>query len=425
MLKKSLAVVALMTTSCLSVAKDKPDYQSWVGGFAEYYNADSDKPLNPGKLQDGPGLGLEFGYRFSPEWAARLEWSRLDIDTKDALSSSETGNRIGVDAMYFVKDDLFYLFGGVKNNSLGKSARMGNLGLGKHWEVSDNFRVITEAAVYHDFGQSYRDYGLKVGLAYVFGGSSTPSAPKDSDQDGVFDSIDQCPNTPSGTRVDAKGCDIDSDKDGVVNTLDMCPNTPIGTKVDATGCNADKDGDGVLNAQDKCPNTPAGTKVGAKGCSLQLDSDQDGVLDDVDQCADTPLSDKVDAVGCSIFEEKQVTVNLKVLFANNSAEINNPSDSQFQDFADFMARFPNTDATIEGHTSEVGAASYNLSLSEKRANAVLQLLVETYGVDATRVKAIGYGETRLLDASGSAEAARINRRIEAVVTATEKVKVSK
>ena len=57
----------------------------------------------------------------------------------------------------------------------------------------------------------------------------------DSDNDGVPDEYDACPNTPAGVKVDADGCPIDSDKDGVPDYLDKCPNTPAGVKVDADG----------------------------------------------------------------------------------------------------------------------------------------------------------------------------------------------
>jgi OOP family OmpA-OmpF porin len=60
--------------------------------------------------------------------------------------------------------------------------------------------------------------------------------PKDSDGDGVPDSIDQCPNTPPGVKVDGRGCPLDSDHDGVPDYLDQCPGTPPGLKVDANGC---------------------------------------------------------------------------------------------------------------------------------------------------------------------------------------------
>ncbi len=58
----------------------------------------------------------------------------------------------------------------------------------------------------------------------------------DADGDGVLDSKDQCPGTPAGAKVDAKGCELDSDGDGVVDSKDACPNTPAGATVDARGC---------------------------------------------------------------------------------------------------------------------------------------------------------------------------------------------
>jgi len=128
--------------------------------------------------------------------------------------------------------------------------------------------------------------------------------PVDSDNDGVVDAIDQCPNTPAGTMVDAVGCAIpqDADNDGVVDAIDQCPNTPAGTMVDAVGCAIpmDSDNDGVVDAIDQCPNTPAGTMVDAVGCAIPMDSDNDGVIDAIDQCPNTPAGTMVDALGCAI-----------------------------------------------------------------------------------------------------------------------------
>ncbi len=66
--------------------------------------------------------------------------------------------------------------------------------------------------------------------------------PADSDGDGVPDPEDQCPDTPSGTTVDADGCaqsnETDTDGDGVADTSDQCPDTESGRPVDAFGCPA-------------------------------------------------------------------------------------------------------------------------------------------------------------------------------------------
>lgn len=61
-------------------------------------------------------------------------------------------------------------------------------------------------------------------------------APKDSDNDGVTDDKDLCPDTPAGVVVDENGCPLDTDKDGVYDYMDKCPGTPLGAKVNAQGC---------------------------------------------------------------------------------------------------------------------------------------------------------------------------------------------
>jgi hypothetical protein len=121
----------------------------------------------------------------------------------------------------------------------------------------------------------------------------------DSDRDGVVDSFDKCPNTPIGVKVDKYGCPKfrkihipttssikniptkikitppkDSDNDGVIDSFDKCPNTPIGVVVDANGCmikNIDSDKDGVIDSIDKCPNTLPGAKVDKYGCIYEFD----------------------------------------------------------------------------------------------------------------------------------------------------------
>ncbi|GAB6144707.1 OmpA family protein [Desulfocicer niacini] len=62
------------------------------------------------------------------------------------------------------------------------------------------------------------------------------AAPKDSDNDGVIDDKDLCPDTPAGVVVDENGCPLDTDKDGVYDYMDKCPGTPLGAKVNAQGC---------------------------------------------------------------------------------------------------------------------------------------------------------------------------------------------
>ncbi|GAC20014.1 OmpA family protein [Paraglaciecola arctica] len=439
-MKKLLILSAITAALSANVqAQEQPkENDKWVAGFVEYYSADNSAKDSPNFLNDGYGFGAEFGMKFSEEWGARVELSFLEIDVEGAFLD-ESGKRLGADLLYFMPEDLLYVFGGLKNTKITDADMMASVGLGKHWDLGkhldlgkyqaygNNVKIVTELAAYQNL-DSHEDgthLGFKVGIAYAFGGSTAPSMPKDSDNDGVLDSQDQCANTPIGTAVDSIGCTLDLDGDGVINRLDNCPDTPAGTEVDSYGCKNDLDGDGIPNNIDMCPNTAPGTQVGAKGCSLILDTDQDGILDDVDNCSDTPLTDKVDAKGCSIFTEEEVSINVKVLFANNSSVIGNSNASQFQEVADFMDRYPATDAVIEGHASAPGSDDYNLMLSQKRANAVRTLLIQKYGIKAERLIAIGYGETQLLDTANTAEANQANRRIVVKVSASTRVNVKR
>lgn len=65
--------------------------------------------------------------------------------------------------------------------------------------------------------------------------------------------------------------ETDTDADGVVDSLDECPNTPVGAKVDSKGCPlADTDGDGVPDYKDECPNSAPGAVVNEIGCADAL-----------------------------------------------------------------------------------------------------------------------------------------------------------
>lgn len=211
--------------------------------------------------------------------------------------------------------------------------------------------------------------------------------------------------------------DGDDDNDGVLNSLDKCLRTPAYTKVDSKGCriieqetikiiDGDDDKDGVVNSLDACPSTPAGKTVNEKGCFVDTDDDKDGVLNSMDKCSNSPLDAAVDASGCPII------INLHVNFALNSAVVENEAHNDIQKFTDFLNAHSNYNANIVGHTDKYGEDSYNQALSEKRANAVKDIIV-TNGVHPNRISTSGMGESSPI-ASNKTQAGRLqNRRIEA------------
>jgi OOP family OmpA-OmpF porin len=115
-----------------------------------------------------------------------------------------------------------------------------------------------------------------------------------------------------------------------------------------------------------------------------------------------------------------VRVELDVKFDFNKAVVKPNSYGDIKNLADFMKQYPQTHTTVEGHTDSVGPDAYNQKLSEKRASAVKQVLVNQYGVGANRVNSVGYGKSRPV-ADNATEAGRaVNRRVEAQVEAQAK-----
>ena len=241
--------------------------------------------------------------------------------------------------------------------------------------------------------------------------------PVDSDGDGVVDSLDKCPNTPAGVKVDAQGCPLDSDGDGVPDYLDKCPNTPAGVKVDAQGCPLDSDGDGVPDYLDKCPNTPAGVQVDAQGCPL--DSDGDGVPDYLDKCPTVPAAT---ADGCppptpAAAPEPPPPPKKLVLegvnFDNDSAKLRLDADEILDKAAATLKEWGDVKVEVAGHTDSNNTDAYNLELSNRRANAVRDYLISK-GVNASRLTAKGYGEANPIADNGTSEGRAKNRRVELV-----------
>src|SRR5207247_139634 len=190
--------------------------------------------------------------------------------------------------------------------------------------------------------------------------------------------IDQCPGTPAGTIVDAKGCPLDSDGDGVPDGVDKCPNTPAGAKVDATGCPVDSDNDGVPDGIDQCPNTPPGTKVDARGCSV----DSDGCPIELNE-KETELLDK-----------GRITTR-EIHFETAKWDILPESRPVLDDIGKILIQWPKLKIEIGGHTDARGSDAYNLNLSQKRAQAVLDYLLANFPqINRDQYTAKGYGERK-------------------------------
>lgn len=151
------------------------------------------------------------------------------------------------------------------------------------------------------------------------------------------------------------------------------------------------------------------------------DHDKDGVIEARERCNDSFKGSKINNYGCGgtkpIFER----IELKVLFANNSAQLAPKFYSEIQSLADFLRKYPNTKVTIEGHSSKLGSYQYNLDLSQRRAEAVSTVLINHFGIKSSRVAAKGYSFSKPVDASHTKAAHKLNRRVIAEVVGQDSV----
>lgn len=371
-MKHRSILIALATTSAILTAQSAlagAEVGSWyVAPKAVYVDPDNDFHAD-----SAVGAGLGIGKVISKNWDVELSYvdSRHDTDFGDKLKL----NGVSLDLnRVFLRDAAVNPYIGFGVNSIHTRKYVngetgsdfgGSIHAGLLADLIKNGALQLSAEVGRradDFDRSLTETYGALGLRFNFGGQhAEPSKP--------------APAAPLAAPAAPPPPPMDSDHDGVTDDLDKCPNTAAGARVDATGCELDSDHDGVVDRLDKCPNTPAGTKV--------------------------------DAVGCGI------TMRLEVNFDTNSAHIKPESDTELDNFVQFMKDVPTARGTLEGHTDSVGSDAYNLKLSQRRADAVKEYVVGK-GVDGSRIAAKGYGESKPI-ADNKTEAGRAeNRRVQFV-----------
>ncbi len=147
------------------------------------------------------------------------------------------------------------------------------------------------------------------------------------------------------------------------------------------------------------------------------DRDADGLLDDVDHCPE--VSGPVDFYGCPAYQKiivkkDKLELKEKLYFAWNAATLQDESKPTLDEVVQALQDNKNFRVQVEGHTSSEGTDDYNQTLSENRAQAVLDYLV-AHGVSKDRLVSKGFASTVPLDTNKTPEGRENNRRVEFVV----------
>jgi len=383
MRRMTLTVIAALLLTAVPALADNGEKGDWeLGLYGGYGWLDNYGAFRP---KDNVLLGARAGIFFTPAWSLELSWQRLGTETKFSESLGLVNNDMTLSCyrlnmLYnFEQGESFrpFVTAGVgcekvQVRSFGERSDRGfNVGGGLRWFLSPHFDMrldgrFVRTQVGGDIDSAQKNIEGTFGVGWVFGGAPRASEPAvvptpdtDSDGDGVYDRTDRCPRTPRGWPVDQWGCPLDSDGDGVPDGVDLCPYTPRSVQVDDNGCPF-----------------PA---------------------------AKLPL--------IQILKERKAVVLEGVEFDIDKDTLRPASLTTLDEVAASLKDWSDVRLEVQGHCSEPGSNEHNMDLSRRRAAAVKAYLVSR-GIDASRLEAKGYGETRPIAGNETKAGRQLNRRVE-------------
>ncbi|MDR3142924.1 MAG: OmpA family protein [Tannerellaceae bacterium] len=119
-------------------------------------------------------------------------------------------------------------------------------------------------------------------------------------------------------------------------------------------------------------------------------------------------------------EALKVTFDSGILFATNSSSVSDASKSALRNFSASLKQNPDTYIKVIGHTDNTGKVDYNQTLSEKRARSVYDYLMNQ-GISSDRMTYEGKGIHDPVASNATDEGRALNRRVEILIMANEKM----
>lgn len=424
-------------TKVSAVGNDSPKWIQLANAKTNWNILPSVSYVNVSRyVGDGFSFGLTGSVNKIDKWVSRVPGT----ESTDLVSNPGDLSYYGIDAT--VKYSFMEL---LKSKWLDPSAHIGggytffgdasagtvNGGLGLTFWLTEGVGLQFQSTYKHSFDDTRvanADVPTHIqhfaGLTFKFGG-------KDTDNDGIYDKDDACPEVAG--LPEFKGCP-DTDKDGIQDSADSCPE--VAGLAEFNGC-PDTDGDGIIDSEDACVDVK-GTKI-MKGCP---DADGDGVADKDDNCP--AVKGAKDNAGCpwpdtdgdSVIDKDDKCPTVAGTVANNGCpEVSDDAIKKLNDYAKtilfnsgkssfqkqtmpvlqaitaILKEYPTAKFSIEGHTDSDGKDASNLKLSQDRAAAVKNYLVDN-GIDASRLTSEGFGEAKPIDSNKTAKGKANNRRVE-------------
>jgi len=131
--------------------------------------------------------------------------------------------------------------------------------------------------------------------------------------------------------------------------------------------------------------------------------------------ADVTMSAKPKVASVAV-QGKEIVIKKQILFEKDSSQIKGESNQLMSEIVDVFQRNPNIrKVEIQGHTDNTGTPDHNMQLSQARAESVRAWLTQ-HGIEAGRLEAKGYGQTRPRVPNVTAGNRAMNRRVQFIIT---------
>jgi OOP family OmpA-OmpF porin len=389
----------------LGVGSSKPT-RPFVDGFTAnpgYWQADLGLRYN---LTRNFGLGLELGYN-SIQSGKRSENSTPEFNNQLFRVGLEGVINVGnIVNLKQVSPNLGLLFHGgpslgyFKVNDPVDVSELDFMlnftaGITPQYRISDNFAVFGDISIIGTTRNDYSwdgvelegdtrgfegaIYNVSAGVTFYFGNGGDPA---------------DWAAEPANTKLD----DLEEQMAQLLNDI------------------GDEDQDGVPNYLDRDNTTESGVRVDSKGRAL--DNNKNGIPDDMETGLDNRYASQddiqtaingSDALNRDLVRQLINEGYINVYFKFNSTQPTTYSLWAINTIVQYMKDHPNESATLTGYADEIGTADYNMTLSERRAKMVNDVIIAA-GVDGSRLSFSGGGVDASVDKNNS-DARQLVRRV--------------
>lgn len=377
------------------------EYAPWSAGLnLGYIHFEGDQ-----LVKDNGFLSLKVNYAPSPRWSFEGDlgyFPQLDhrtfTDGRRQLDEDTWALRLGGEALFHLRtmEDLRwdpFLAAGVGLMAFGENVSGGAIhpmvtaGGGLFYHFNDEWALRADVRGQMTAGNQEFQLLASAGVMWRWGARVAPAfhvsgGELDSDGDGLFDREE--------AELGTDPFDPDTDKDGLTDFQEV--------RVFKTDpLNPDTDYDGLTD----------GAEVNTyKTDPLNPDTDAGGVRD-----GHEVIEDETDPLNP---HDDLMLFTLNIEFDYDKADLRPIYHEQLDVIVKVLRRDPGATARVEGHADKrkTSVHEYNMRLSERRANAVLNYLVNMGGIERSRLEAKGYGFTRPVAPNDTEENMQKNRRTE-------------